>query len=67
MANAFTTYLRESSEELRKVAWPTRQTVIRDTGIVLAACVLLAVVFGGLDFGLSQGFAKLIELTASTL
>ena len=65
MANAFSSYMRESAEELRKVTWPNRKTVVRDTIIVLVSSVVLALVFGGLDFGLTEGFGKLIDMTAT--
>lgn len=65
--NAFVRYVRESAEELRKVAWPSRQTVVRDTAIVFGASIVFAVFFGALDFGLSSGMSKLIEISASRL
>jgi preprotein translocase subunit SecE len=62
--NPLVNYVRESKEELKKVAWPTRQTVIRDTVIVVSISLATAVFFGAIDFGLSTGFQKLIEYAA---
>lgn len=63
--NPLVSYLRESREELRKVAWPSRQRVIRDTAVVIGVSLVMAAFFGGLDFGLSQGFEKLLEYAAT--
>lgn len=65
MVQKFVSYLRESKEELRKVVWPTRQVVLRDTIIVVAISVAMAVFFGALDFGLNIGFEKLLEYAAN--
>ncbi len=62
--NPLSNYLRESREELRKVAWPSRKTVVRDTLIVVGISVIMAAFFGLLDFGLSNGFQKLLEYRA---
>jgi len=60
--NALTNYFRESSEELKKVTWPTRKTVLRDTLIVIGISVAVGLFFGGLDFVLNIGLEKLIEI-----
>jgi preprotein translocase subunit SecE len=65
MVQKFVDYLRESKEELRKVVWPSRQVVLRDTVIVVAISLTMAVFFGALDFGLNIGFEKLLEYSAS--
>lgn len=50
-------YLRESVDELRKVKWPTRETTIQYSSIVLVSVVLFTAFFGGIDFL----FTKLID------
>jgi preprotein translocase subunit SecE len=42
-------YLVESLAELRKVAWPTRETVVRLTSLVLAVSVAIGVYIFVLD------------------
>ena len=42
-------YLSESWSELKKVAWPTRETVIRLTLLVLAVSVAIGVYIYVLD------------------
>lgn len=65
MFSKLVNYVRESREELRKVVWPSRQTVIRDTLIVLGISVTMAVFFGALDYGLNQGFQALLDRAQS--
>jgi preprotein translocase subunit SecE len=42
-------YLTESISELRKVAWPTRETVVRLTLLVIAVSIVVGVYIGVLD------------------
>jgi preprotein translocase subunit SecE len=42
-------YLTESWSELRKVAWPTRETVVRLTLLVIAVSIVVGVYIGVLD------------------
>jgi preprotein translocase subunit SecE len=47
-------YLREVRDEMRKVAWPGRDEVIRYS-IIVTVCVVIFMVFVGLfDFGLAH-------------
>lgn len=60
--NPVVNYVKESREELKKVAWPTRSVVIRDTFVVVAVSLAMAVFFGVIDFGLSKGLERLLTL-----
>ena len=44
-------YLTEAAAELRKVAWPTRQTVVNLTLIVLAVSIAVGAYIALLDVG----------------
>ncbi len=44
------TYLKETLTELKMVQWPSRQTTLKLTGIVIAISLLVAVYVGGLDY-----------------
>ena len=48
-ANPITRYFRETSAELRKVSWPTREEAIRLTILVLIVVILFSAFLGGLD------------------
>lgn len=58
MATTPANFLREVRDELKKVVWPTRDEVIRLTGVVLIVSIAVGLFLGGADFILT----KLIEL-----
>ena len=51
-------YLREVRDEMRKVAWPKRDEVIRYSIVVVITVVVYAALVGGFDylFGLMSGW-----------
>ena len=53
-------YIRESADEIRKVKWPTRQTTIQYSLIVLLSVIGFTALFGTLDFVLQLGIDKLL-------
>ncbi len=55
-------YLRESKEELGKVAWPTREETFRYSAFVIGISIAVALFLGVLDWGLTIGLEKLIAL-----
>lgn len=61
-SNPVVAYVKESREELRKVAWPSRKVVIQDTIIVVAVSLVMAAFFGVVDYGLAKGLEQLLTL-----
>jgi preprotein translocase subunit SecE len=61
-SNPVTRYLRETSAELRKVTWPTRQEAIRLTVIVLIVVSAMSALLGVLDFVFSRIIAFILSL-----
>jgi len=53
-------YLAESWSELKKVAWPTRQTVINLTIIVLIVATLVGAYIALLDIGLKNAVDQIL-------
>jgi len=47
-------YIATAIEEARKVVWPTRETVIRHTILVVASVAVAVVIFAGIDYGLQK-------------
>ena len=47
-------YLRDTRGEFKKVVWPNFSTVLRNTGVVLAMCAVVALVICLADYGLGQ-------------
>ncbi len=56
--------LRETSGELRKVSWPTREEATRLTVIVLGVLAVMAALLGSLDFLFSKLIAMIIGVGA---
>ena len=54
-------FAREVRGELRKVAWPTREEVIRFSLIVLVTVVLLTIFVNIIDYLSSEGILLLFE------
>jgi preprotein translocase SecE subunit len=58
-------YLRGVWEELKKVVWPTRDELLRMTGIVIATVVIFAALVGGADYLLSLGVKQAVTTQAA--
>jgi preprotein translocase subunit SecE len=54
------TYLTESAAELRKVAWPTRRTVVNLTVIVIVVSALVGAYIAIIDLLLLFGMDQLL-------
>ena len=52
--NRFVQFYRETTAELRKVVWPTRDEAVRLTGIVIAVVVAMSIFLGAIDYILTQ-------------
>lgn len=59
--NRFITFLKEVRTELGKVAWPTRQQLVRYTGIVIGISFFVAIFLGGIDAVLSWAISRIIS------
>lgn len=42
-------FLKESSIELRKVVWPTREETIRTTGVIIVVVIIISIILGLID------------------
>jgi preprotein translocase subunit SecE len=51
-------FLREVRNELKKVAWPSRQEVITYTVVVLVSTVFVTLFVFGLDYGFAKAVLK---------
>ena len=47
-------YFKECWLELKKVSWPTRDIVVRYTGIVIVSTIIFGIVLGIVDIGIGQ-------------
>ena len=55
-------WFREMKSELKKVVWPTLPQVVKNTGIVIAMVIVVAVFIGIVDLGLTAGVKALLTL-----
>lgn len=60
MPNFLTNYLKQATEELKKVVWPSRQETIQHTLIVVGLSLGLALFLGTLDYALNLGLQALL-------
>jgi preprotein translocase subunit SecE len=42
--------MQDIFNELKKVTWPTREEVVRLTGVVLVVAIAIGIMLGGVDF-----------------
>jgi len=54
-------FLRETYAELKQVVWPTKNEVLRLTGVVIAISVLVGLYIGGLDYVFTKVTGLLIK------
>ncbi|MBV8194025.1 MAG: preprotein translocase subunit SecE [Candidatus Dormibacteraeota bacterium] len=59
-------YFQGVWDELRKVVWPTRDELLRMTGIVIATVVLFGILIGGADYLLSLGVRQVYTSSSTT-
>lgn len=55
-------FLRDYKSEIKKITWPNRDYVVKNTGIVVAAIVLIAAIVGILDLGFTAGLQFLADI-----
>ena len=54
MATTPVVFLKEVRDELKKVVWPTRDEIIRLTGVVILISLIVGLFLGGTDFILTK-------------
>jgi preprotein translocase subunit SecE len=54
-------FIREVRQELKKVAWPSRETTIKYSIVVLANVVVLTAMMAGLDWVFSEFVIRLFS------
>ena len=58
--NRITRYFREVKSEMKKVVWPTKNQVVKNTLIVLAVVAIFGVIIYGLDLLFGWGISEII-------
>ena len=60
MATTPVVFFKEVRDELKKVVWPTRDEVIRLTGVVILVSLGVGLFLGGTDFILTKLIAIIV-------
>ena len=58
----FGRFLRESFREMKKVIWPTGKQTAKNSAVVLASIVIVALILAVLDYGYSNGIFELQQV-----
>ena len=56
--NRLMKFFRETKSEMKKVSWPSKDQLIRNTVVILAFVIIMTIVLSLVDFG----FEKLLSL-----
>lgn len=59
---SFSNWFAAHKAEYKKIVWPTKQEVAKETVIVLVLCFVLGAIIFGLDTGINYGYDALIKL-----
>ena len=59
-------YLGSCKGEIKKITWPDRKTVLKNTGVVLVSVAAVCVVIFAIDQGLSFLIELLVKLAKKT-
>lgn len=55
-------FWKDYNAEFKKLVWPTKQQLVKNSAVVLVTMIVFAAVFALLDFGLSKGIYALKDL-----
>ena len=47
-------FFKDSKSEFKKIIWPTRKTVVRNTSVTIAMCAVVGLAVSLFDWGLSS-------------
>jgi preprotein translocase subunit SecE len=54
-------FFRDIIAELKKVTWPTWRQTAYLTAVIIVICLVVGLILGGLDFGLTQAVKALVK------
>ena len=58
-------FLSEVKAEFRNISWPSRESLIRLTFVVISISILISLILGGFDYLFPQGIALLGQQTTA--
>lgn len=60
--NALVKYILNSYQELKKVTWPTRKQLSRDTLMVIISATIATAILASIDLGLTSALQYFVSL-----
>ena len=54
IASGIKRFFKDTKSELKKVVWPSKKTVLNNTGIVIIALIISACIICGFDFVITK-------------
>ncbi len=61
----FKSVLSDYKGEYKKIIWPTKKELIKETAIVIVTCIIVGAIITSLDMIFSNGYSLLVNLTNS--
>lgn len=55
-------FFKGVKSEFKKVIWPTKETLVKETVAVVVTSVILGVIIAIVDIGVKYGFDKILQL-----
>ncbi|MCI8408970.1 MAG: preprotein translocase subunit SecE [Lachnospiraceae bacterium] len=55
-------FFKGVKSEFKKVIWPTKETLVKETVAVVVTSVILGLIIAIVDIGVKYGFDKLLQL-----
>ena len=60
--SALTKFLKEVQEQFRNITWPTKDTLIQLTFVVISISIVISLILGGFDYLFTTSFGLLGKL-----
>lgn len=60
--NKIVRFFKELKSEMKKVVWPSKKQVIKNTLIVIASVIIIGIVIWALDMIFSFGLEQLVKI-----
>jgi preprotein translocase subunit SecE len=64
MSNGVSKFFRDTKSEIKKIVWPTPQSVFKNTGVVLVTIILIGLFVFGLDTALTKLLGLIMNVAA---
>jgi len=63
MLNKLTKFLKEVQVEFKNITWPTKETLIQLSIVVISISIVISLILGGFDYLFTKSFGLLTKTT----